>query len=132
MFEFFNILFTNPTTNLLVGFYKLFVQIGLPYAFGFSIIALTVAIRLILSPFVSQQIKSTHKMQKVAPHIAALKEKHKGDNRRLQEETMRLYREHGVNPAAGCLPLLIQLPVTIGLYNVLRTAVAASTTNALS
>ncbi len=131
MFEFFNVLFANPTTNLLVAFYKVFEIINLPYAFGFSIIALTVAIRFLLAPFVSAQIKSAHKMQKVAPHISAVKQKHKGDNKRQQEEIMRLYREHGVNPAAGCLPLLVQIPITIGLYNVLQHAVNIHSSGAL-
>lgn len=62
-------------------------------------------------------------MQKVSPHLAALKEKHKGDTKRQQEETMKLYKEHGINPMAGCLPLLIQLPVIWSLYNVLTRIV---------
>ena len=123
MFELFNVIVSNPTTNLLVAFYKLFATLGVPFAFGLAIIALTVAIRLILYPFTAAQIKSAHKMQKVAPHLSAIKEKHKGDNKRQQQEIMKLYREHGVNPAAGCLPLIIQLPVIWGLYNVLNVAV---------
>ena len=62
-------------------------------------------------------------MQRVAPHINALKDKHKGDAKKIQEETMKLYKEHGVNPAAGCVPLLIQIPVIWSLYRVLTTAV---------
>ncbi len=62
-------------------------------------------------------------MQAIAPHLSNLKEKHKGDNKRLQEETMKLYKEHGVNPAAGCLPTLLQLPVIWGLYGVLNQVV---------
>lgn len=123
MFEIFNILFTNPITNLLVSSYKLLSIIGIPFAFGFSIILLTIIIRIILYPFVSAQLKSAHKMQKVAPHIKAMRDKHKGDQKRQQEEMMRLYKEHGVNPAAGCLPLIIQLPVIWSLYQVLLTAV---------
>ena len=71
-------------------------------------------------------------MQKVAPHLAALKEKHKGDNKRQQEEIMKLYKEHGVNPAAGCLPLIIQLPVIWGLYHVLTVAVNANSIKSLA
>jgi YidC/Oxa1 family membrane protein insertase len=132
MFEWFNILFANPTTNLLVIFFKLFESVGVPYAFGFSIIALTVAMRILLYPFMTQQIKSAHKMQKVAPHISALKEKYKGDSKKQQEEMMKIYREHGVNPAAGCLPLLIQIPITIGLYNALNHAVNIHSADALA
>lgn len=131
MFELFNTIFTNPTTNLLVGFYQLFSSLGIPFAFGLAIIALTVAIRLILYPFTTAQIKSAAKMQKVVPHMAALKEKHKGDAKMLQAETMRLYKEHGVNPAAGCLPLIIQLPFIWGLYHVLDIAVKINSTKGL-
>ncbi len=123
IFDIFNIVFTNPITNVMVGFYKLFVSLHIPFAFGFSIIALTAFVRFILYPFTAAQIKSSYKMQKVAPHLAAIKEKHKGDNKRQQEEIMRLYKEHGVNPAAGCLPLIVQLPVIWALYHVLTTAV---------
>ena len=121
--ELFNIAFTNPITNLLVAFYQLFVSIGIPSAFGFSIIALTIMVRLILWPLTAAQIKSAAKMQKVAPHLSAIKDKYKGDNKKQQEEIMKLYKEHGVNPAAGCLPLIIQLPIIWGLYHVLQTAV---------
>ncbi|HVZ67105.1 MAG TPA: YidC/Oxa1 family membrane protein insertase [Patescibacteria group bacterium] len=127
MFQIFNVIFTYPITNLLVAFYQLLSHFGIPYAFGFSIILLTGVIRLILFPFMSQQIKSTYKMQKVAPLINALKEKHKGDNKRQQEEIMKLYKEHGVNPAGGCIPLLIQIPVIYSLYHTLITAVNANT-----
>lgn len=123
MFEIFNIIFTNPITNVMVGIYKLLASVGAPYPFGLSIILLTVFIRLILYPLTTAQIRSAHKMQKVAPHITAVRERHKGDNKRQQEEIMRLYKEHGVNPAAGCLPLIIQMPIIFALYSVLTTAV---------
>lgn len=132
MLDLFNIIFTNPTTNLLVAFYKVFAGVGLPYAFGFSIIALTIAVRLVLWPFTAAQIKSAHKMQRVAPHLSAIREKHKGDNKRQQEEIMKLYREHGVNPAAGCLPLIIQLPIIWGLYHVLNVAVNINSAKGLA
>src|SRR3989344_5858098 len=123
MFEIFNTIITNPIINLLALCYHLLASVGIPYAFGFSIILITVVVRLILYPFTTAQIKSAHKMQKVAPHMAAVREKHKGDNKRQQEEIMKLYREHGVNPAAGCLPVIIQMPFLWGLYHVLNLAV---------
>jgi YidC/Oxa1 family membrane protein insertase len=123
MFEIFNIIFVDPITNLMVAFYQAFQFAGIPFAFGLSIIALTAVVKLILWPLTATQIKSAYKMQKVAPHISALKDLHKGDAKKLQEETMRLYKEHGVNPAAGCLPLLVQIPFIYGLYHVLDTAV---------
>lgn len=121
----FNTLFTIPITNVLVVFYQLLSAIHVPYALGFAIILLTIFIRLILYPLMSSQIKAAAKMQKVTPHINALKEKHKNDKVKQQQEMMRLYKEHGVNPAAGCLPTLLQLPVIFALYNVLNTTVGA-------
>lgn len=122
----FNAIFAIPLTNVLVAFYQLFYHLGIPFAFGLSIIALSIVIKLILWPLMTAQIKSQHKMQKVAPHLSALKELHKGDAKKLQEESMRLYKEHGVNPAGGCLPALVQLPFIYGLYTVLISAVNVS------
>jgi YidC/Oxa1 family membrane protein insertase len=65
-------------------------------------------------------------MQELAPLIADIKDKYKGDSRRIQEEQMKLYREKGINPAAGCLPTLIQLPILLGLYRVLINLVNLS------
>lgn len=120
----FQLLFINPITNLLVLAYKLFLLIGIPYALGFAVILLTIFIRLILYPFISAQIKAQASMQKISPHMAKIKEKYKGDTKKQQEEMMKLYKEHGVNPAAGCLPLIIQLPVIWSLYSVLTSTVA--------
>jgi YidC/Oxa1 family membrane protein insertase len=117
----FNTLIIYPITNVLVAIYQLLHAIGIPYALGFSIIVLTAFIRLILYPLTASQLKSSKKMQEITPHINRLKEKHKGDAQRLQAETMKLYKEFGVNPVAGCLPLLIQLPIIWGLYGVLNT-----------
>lgn len=130
--DIFNFLFVFPITNLLVGLYKLFVSLNIPYALGFSIIALTVVIRTLLAPFVSAQVRQAAKMQKIAPHMATLKEKHKNDKRKQQEELLKLYKEHGVNPASGCLPMVIQMPVILSLYNVLSTIVAVHTNDALA
>jgi len=119
----FNVGFTNPVSNVFVGLYQLFSLVGFPGAFGFAIIGLTVILRLVLYPFTTAQLKSAHKMQKVAPFISEIRQQHKDDKKRQQEEIMRLYREHGVNPAAGCLPLIVQLPIIFALYHVLIKAV---------
>lgn len=132
MGEIFSLLFTNPITNVLVGFYKLLSIIGVPYALGFSIILLTAVIKLILWPFVSLQIKSAAKMQKMTPHMNEIKEKHKDDKKKQQEAIMMLYKEHGVNPAAGCLPLIIQIPVIWSLYGVLTNVVAITSIAAIN
>lgn len=117
-------LFVIPVVNLLVAFIALFSAIGLPGAFGLAVIALVVTIRLLLHPLFKQMTESQKKMQAVNPHLVKLKEKHKDDPKKLQEETMRLYKEHGFNPASGCLPMLIQIPVFFGLYSALNAALA--------
>lgn len=118
--ELFNILLVNPITNVLVALYQLLYSIGVPYALGFSIILLTIIIRFILYPVTAAQLKMSKKMQEIAPHVSALKEKHKSDPKRLQQETMALYSQHGVNPLAGCLPTILQMVVLFGLYAVLN------------
>jgi len=120
MGDFFNLVFIHPIINVLVAIYSVFAFMHLPYALGFSIIGLTIVIRFILYPFTTSQLKASLKMQKIAPHLSALKEKHKGDKAKIQQETMKLYKEHGVNPAAGCLPVIIQMPIIWALYSVLQ------------
>ncbi|MEK7160225.1 MAG: YidC/Oxa1 family membrane protein insertase, partial [Patescibacteria group bacterium] len=117
--NFFDVAILNPIINILLLSYQIVFSLHIPYPLGFSIILLTIVIRLILYPLTGAQLKASKKMQDLNPHIKNLKEKHKGDAKTLQAETMRLYKEHGVNPAAGCLPVLIQLPVIWGLYSVL-------------
>jgi len=119
----FNTLLYIPIINSLVALYHAFNFIHLPFALGFSIIALTVLIRLVLYPLTNSQLKASKKMQDIAPHLSKLKEKHKGDAKTLQAETMKLYKEFGVNPAAGCLPVLIQLPLIWALYSALQLIV---------
>lgn len=119
MTNIFDTFLVHPIINLLVIIYQSLNFVHLPFALGFSIILLTILIRLALYPLMGAQLKTSKKMQDIAPHISHLKEKHKGDAKRLQAETMRLYKEHGVNPAAGCLPVLIQLPMIWALYSVL-------------
>jgi YidC/Oxa1 family membrane protein insertase len=80
-----------------------------------------VVIRAVLVPLTFRQLKSMQEMQQLAPQINALKEKYKDDKQRQQEEIMKFYREHKVNPFSSCLPLLLQLPVFISLFYMLRT-----------
>lgn len=107
-----------PIMNLLVMFYKLSEWLHLPGPLGFAIIFLTIVMRLILYPLMQAQLKSAKKMAAMKPHIDALNAKHKDDKKALQQAQLDLYKEHGVNPAAGCLPLIVQFPVLIALYNV--------------
>jgi len=117
----FNTIFVFPILNLLVIFYKFFLYVHLPGAFGFAIIALTVFIRLLFYPFFGQQIRTTKKLQELKPHLDTLSEKHKKDPKKLQEEQMRLYKEAGINPATGCLLALINIPIFYALYSVFFT-----------
>lgn len=119
MGELFTVVFKNPTINLLLFFYQIFLKVGIPGAFGFAIIGLTATIRGVLNPFFAQQIALSKKMSEIKPHLEKLSEKHKNDKKKLQEEQMKLYREMGINPAAGCLFALVQMPVFIALYQVL-------------
>ncbi len=107
-----------PILNLLMVFYKFFEWLHIPGPLGFAIILLTLTIRLILYPLMSAQLKSAKKMARLKPHLDALSAKHKDDKQKLQQAQMALYKEHGVNPAAGCLPSLLQLPILIALYGV--------------
>ena len=119
----FNTVLVWPILNVLVAVYKGLIFVHFPFALGFSIIILTIIIRFILYPLTASQLKASKKMQDLSPHLTNLKNKHKGDSKTLQQETMKLYKEHGVNPAAGCLPVIIQLPIIWGLYSALQQIV---------
>ena len=107
-----------PIVNILVAFYKLFEWLHVPGVMGFAIIGMTAFIRLLLYPLMQAQMKSAKKMSNLKPHLDALNAKHKDDKPKLQQAQLALYKEHGVNPAAGCLPLLVQMPILFALYNV--------------
>ncbi|OGK21563.1 hypothetical protein A3C98_04755 [Candidatus Roizmanbacteria bacterium RIFCSPHIGHO2_02_FULL_37_15] len=117
--NFFNTIFVFPILNLLVFFYKIFLFLKIPGAFGLAIIALTAVIRLLLHPFFKQQLETSKKMQDLKPHLDRISQKHKSDKKKLQEEHMKLYQQAGINPASGCLFMIIQIPVFIALYNTL-------------
>ena len=93
-------------------------SIGLSWAW--SIVALTVIVRLLLVPLTVRQIHSMQNLQRHAPQMKEIQKKYKADKKRQQEELMKFYRENNINPAASCLPLLAQFPVFIALYLVLR------------
>ncbi len=98
----------------------LFFHDNIGFGWGFSIIALTIVVRAALIPLTWKQIKSMQAMQRVAPQIKALQAKYKDDKQRLQQETMKFYQENKINPFASCLPLLLQMPVFISLFYMLR------------
>jgi YidC/Oxa1 family membrane protein insertase len=89
-------------------------------SWGFSIVLLTVCVRAVLVPLTLRQLRSMQKLQALSPQLKAIQAKYKEDKQRQQQEIMKFYKENNVNPLASCLPLLLQLPVFIGLFYTLR------------
>jgi YidC/Oxa1 family membrane protein insertase len=87
---------------------------------GLSIIALTIAVRAVLIPLTLKQFKSMQSMQRLAPEIKELQKKYKDDKQRLNQEMMKFYQENKVNPFGSCLPLVLQMPVFVSLFYMLR------------
>jgi YidC/Oxa1 family membrane protein insertase len=109
-FGFFEIFATG-----LAGFYSII------QSYGLAIILLTLAVRVLLLPLSIKQTRSMREMQVIQPEIKRIQAKHKGDRTKMNEEMMALYKEHGVNPFGGCAPLLLQFPVLIGLFYVIKS-----------
>lgn len=91
-------------------------------SWGLSIILLTVVLRIILYPLNNASIKSTIRMQAIAPELALIQKKYKNEPQKQQQEILKLYQKHGFNPFGGCLPVLIQLPFLIGMYDLLNSS----------
>jgi len=111
MFEF---VITRPMGWIIQQIYNLVANYGL------SIIIFTVLIKLVLIPLNMHSQKAMKKQQKIQPIVAELQEKYKNDQEKLQREMMKLYKENNVSMAGGCLPMLIQMPILIGLYQVIQ------------
>ncbi|MBN2073270.1 MAG: membrane protein insertase YidC [Actinobacteria bacterium] len=90
-------------------------------SYGVVIILLTVIVRLVLTPLTITQTRSMARMQKLQPYLKELQKKYKDDREKLQQETMEFYKKNNVNPLAGCLPMLLQLPVFYALFQTLRS-----------
>jgi YidC/Oxa1 family membrane protein insertase len=90
------------------------------FSWGWSIIALTIIVRVAIVPLMVRQIHSTQAMQAHMPEMKRIQQQYKGDRQRLNEELMKFYRENNINPAAPCLPLVVQIPIFFALYFVLR------------
>ncbi len=88
--------------------------------YGLAIIGITVIIKIILFPLTLKQDKSMREMKKIQPEIEKVKEKYKGNPQEMNKATMELYKEHNVSPFGGCLPVILQMPILFGLFNVLR------------
>ena len=109
----FNTLLYQPILKVLVYLTHL-----LGGSFGLAIIALTLLIRLVLIPLTLPAMKSAQKMKELKPRLDELKKKHAKDKRQLQIEQLNLYKEQGINPAAGCLPTIVQFAILIAMYRV--------------
>src|SRR3989454_11709989 len=109
--ELWNTLLVYPLINLLVLAYDAV------HDFGLAVVIVTVAIRLALYPLFRTQVRSSRAMQELAPALNDIKKKYGNDRARLQQEQMKLYQERGINPAAGCLPMLIFFPVLFAMYS---------------
>jgi YidC/Oxa1 family membrane protein insertase len=96
---------------------------GLTHSYGIDIILLTLVIKLLMAPLTHKSYVSMKQMQKLQPQMERLKEKFANDKEKLNKEIMELYRRNGVNPLGGCLPMVLQFPVFIGLYNALSTPI---------
>jgi len=106
---------TQPMFNALIGIYNV-----VPGDFGIAIVILTVLIKLILWPLTGKSLESQKAMQEIQPKLDELKVKFKDDKEGQAKATMALYKEEKVNPFSSCLPLIVQLPILLALFNVLR------------
>jgi YidC/Oxa1 family membrane protein insertase len=108
---------TKPMFYVLDFFYRL---IG---NFGLAILSLTICVRILMFPLANKSFRAMNKMKKLTPLMTELRERHKDDKQRLNQEMMELYKREKVNPAAGCLPVLVQIPVFICLYKTLYVTI---------
>lgn len=115
----FEALLYQPIFNIFVGAYNIIPDVGV------VIIILTVLIKLALYPLTKKSIKAQKSLSELQPRLEELKKKYKDDQQQLAQETMKLYKEHKVNPLGSCLPILIQLPIFLALYWVLRAGLAS-------
>lgn len=119
--QIFHTLLFQPIYNVLIFFYDIIPG----HDMGLAIIALTVLLKIILFPFTWKTIQSQKLMNEIQPKLKELQVLYKDDKQKLAQETMRLYKEQNVNPFSSCLPLLIQLPIMIAVYQVFRAGLSS-------
>lgn len=95
---------------------------AITHSWAASIILLTIALRAMMYPLNAWSIRSSIKMQEIAPKVKAVQDKHKKDPKKAQMEVMNLYRESGINPMTGCFPVLLQMPFLIGMFYLLKSS----------
>lgn len=121
MTQLWHLLLYQPLVNALIFLYQL-----LFHNLGLAIIVLTIIIRGLLIPLTLPALRTTQKMRELAPELERLKKKHKDDKQAFARAQMELYRRHGANPAAGCLPQIIQLVILIALFQAFRQVLFAN------
>lgn len=121
---------SNIVQQVITFLYGLTDAMGVPN-YGLAIVIMTVIVKLILYPLTKKQIESTKAMMSLQPKMKEIQEKYKDDKQRLNMELANLYKNEGVNPLAGCLPLLIQMPIMIGIFYGIRDFSYAGPTNFL-
>ncbi|MGA3038463.1 MAG: YidC/Oxa1 family membrane protein insertase [Vulcanimicrobiaceae bacterium] len=114
--------FANPLDPIVNALSDVLIYLtGVTHSLGWSLVIFAFLVKLVLWPLSQMQFKSMAEMQKIAPQVKKLQAQYKGDPQKMNTEVMALYKEHGVNPMAGCLPLLIQLPILFSLYRAINT-----------
>jgi len=126
MSQLFHTILLQPLFNLLIGLYN-----SLGADLGIAIVALTVIMRLVFSPLSIKASRSQQLLARLNPKIQELKEKLKGDQMAQNSAIMQLYKENKINPLAGCLPLLLQIPIILALYRVLVESLKPESLNML-
>ncbi|MDQ2997639.1 MAG: YidC/Oxa1 family membrane protein insertase [Chloroflexota bacterium] len=109
-------IFVNFLQTVLLTFFNWFQDASIPGSAGLAIILFTLLARLIILPLTLKSLQSTRRMQELQPQIKEIQRKYGKDQAKLSEETMKLYKEYKVNPAGGCLPMVLQFPIFIGVY----------------
>lgn len=112
-----------PMTRFFAWMLRALYSLPLLGNYGVAIVILTILVRVVTAPLVTKQMRSMEGMRGLQPKIKELQEKYKDDRQKQSEEMMRLYRKEGVNPLGGCLPMILQLPVMIGLFYALRSSI---------
>ena len=119
-------IFVFPIAKALIWLSAQIAGLGLPHGLGWAIILITLLIKVVTLPLTRKQLQSQKAMQDLQPRIKELQDKYGKDRQKLSEEQMKLYKEAGVNPLGGCLPLLVQMPVLWALYQALYAVAGAN------
>ncbi|MGE9292229.1 MAG: YidC/Oxa1 family membrane protein insertase, partial [Puniceicoccales bacterium] len=106
---------------LMIWIHGIVAYVAPTWGWGFTIIIVTIIIKTLLFPLTQIQVRSAKRMSKIQPMMQELREKYKDNPQEMQKQTLELFRKHKVNPAAGCLPLILQIPIFFALFYMLRT-----------